>query len=67
MYNKRNYEIYAVEANPHYTKQLLLQQRKYGDEKISKSYTLYNSTGISTKNGEGYLILDCKGEVIFMR
>jgi hypothetical protein len=63
MYDKRNYEIHAIEANPHHTEKLLRQQRKYEDEKVSKSYTLYNGTGISTMNGEGYLILDCHGEV----
>ena len=63
MYDKRNYEIHAIEANPHYTEQLLRQKLKYEDKNVSKSYTLYNGTGISTMNGEGYLILDCHGEV----
>ena len=66
MYDKRNYEIHAIEANPHYTEKLLRQQRKYEDKNVSKSYTLYNGTGISTMNGEGYLILDCKGDVIYI-
>jgi len=63
MYDKRNYEIHAIEANPHYTEKLLRQKLKYEDKNVSKSYTLYNGTGISTMNGEGYLILDCHGEV----
>jgi len=60
-YNKGNYEIYAVEANPRFTEILLDQKRNYTKHKVSKSYTLYNATGISTKNGEGELILDCHG------
>ena len=60
-YNKSNYEIYAVEANPIFTAKLLLQKQRYEDSRISKSYTLYNGTGISTVNGFGHLILDCAG------
>eukprot|EP01037_Dinobryon_pediforme_P024126 gene24126-25812_t len=59
MYDKRSYEIYVVEANPFFTPWLLEQQTKYETNKLSKSYILYNGTGISTKNGDGYLILDC--------
>jgi len=61
IYDKRNYEIYAVEANPRYTPILLQQQMRYNNEKISKLYALYNGTGISTKNGVSHLILDCPG------
>jgi len=60
-YIKANYEIYAVEANPRFTEVLLDQKRNYTRDKISKSYTLYNATGISTRNGVGELILDCHG------
>eukprot|EP01035_Chromulina_nebulosa_P029710 gene29710-39402_t len=60
MYDKRRYEIYVIEANPFFTKLLLQQKKRYEVEKLSKSYTLYNGTGISTKNGIGQLILDCK-------
>lgn len=61
MYDKANYEIYAIEANPRYTPALLKQQERYLTNKISKSYVLYNSTGISIKNGRSQLILDCSG------
>jgi len=60
-YNKANYEIYAVEANPNYSARLLKQKKRYEDSLISKSYTLYNGTGISTQNGFGHIILDCPG------
>ena len=65
MYDKRSYEIYVVEANPVFTPMLIAQQKKYKTYKLSKSYILYNSTGISTKNGDGYLILDCPGNRLF--
>lgn len=61
IYDKRNYEIYAVEANPFFTSKLEAQKKHYMVHKLSKSYTLFNGTGISTKNGVGYLILDCPG------
>ena len=61
MYDKRNYEIVAVEANPHWTKQLEDQKAQYIANKTAKSYSLFNGTGISTKNGVGHLILDCSG------
>ena len=66
MYDKRRYEIYVIEANPYFTELLLQQKKRYEVEKLSKSYTLYNATGISTKNGIGQLILDCKGEYIYL-
>ena len=65
MYDKRSYEIYVIEANPFFTPWLLEQQKKYSTGKLSKSYFLYNSTGISTKDGDGYLILDCPGNTFF--
>ena len=40
MYNKSNYEIYAVEANPVFTAKLLEQKERYDGSHISKSYTL---------------------------
>lgn len=61
MFDKRNYEIVAVEANPAFTAQLEMQQRRYDATKTAKSYSLFNGTGISTKNGVGHLILDCAG------
>jgi hypothetical protein len=61
MFDKRNYEIVAVEANPSFTPQLEKQKRRYDATKIAKFYSLFNGTGISTKNGVGHLILDCAG------
>lgn len=66
VYDKRHYEIYVIEANPYFTELLMKQKQRYEVEKLSKSYTLYNGTGISTKNGVGHLILDCKGECIYL-
>ena len=63
MFDKRNYEIVAVEANPSFTPQLEKQKRRYDATKIAKSYSLFNGTGISTKNGVGHLILDCAGAI----
>jgi hypothetical protein len=62
MYDKRNYEIVAVEANPRWTKLLQEQKKQYEATNIVKSYSLFNGTGISTKNGVGHLILDCAGK-----
>ncbi len=53
--------IYAVEAIPKYTAELLEQKSRYEGSQISKSYTLYNGTGILTVNGFGHIILDCPG------
>eukprot|EP01036_Dinobryon_divergens_P033115 gene33115-42832_t len=51
MFDKRSYEIVAVEANPRWTKILQDQKAQYEATNITKSYSLYNGTGISTKKG----------------
>lgn len=53
-----NWEIFAVEANPKHTPDLESMKTWMVKEKMVKSFTLYNSTAVSTKNGFLTFILD---------
>ena len=53
-----DWEAHVLEANPVYTESLIAQQQEFDSKKTTRSYTLYQSTAITTYDGIVQLILD---------
>ena len=53
-----DWEAHVLEANPAYTESLIAQQQEFDSKKTTRSYTLYQSTAITTYDGIVQLILD---------
>ena len=51
MFVGNSWELYVVEANNKYTSKLEAQKTKWLEEKLVKSYTLFNGTAIYVENG----------------
>lgn len=56
--DNKNWEIVAVEANKHYSRQLKLQKRNLLTNNTVKSYTLHSNIAIGTFDGNITFLLD---------